>query len=963
MTLFPKGGVGIVKAIRVCLFLKFMNRFLRGGRIMKRITLCFGLLALLLAVNATAATEEAKQQAIDDGLAWLAATQTISGAEGYWSYGNDGTLATTASAALAFIEEGYLPGDLSVYDGVITRAVTYIFNRATVDSRFGVETDEYERYAEDYSNDGPPYDEGNNQAIYFEPGASTRRVYTTGIVAPVVYALGEALGINTVVGIGSPAISGKTYAQAMQDIVDWFVWGQVEPNRGNYRGGWRYDANYVDSDNSTAQWGALPLLYAADWGLGTPQYVFDELELWVDYIQDDVSGGSGYNTPTSYLNMSKTGGLLLELSAIGAGPADPRVVAALGFIDSRWNTTVNATWYGNFNNPYAMWAVYKGLSVYGYLIDFDCAPGEILIGQGIPSAPGGFSICFSANLATSAVGDWYSHYCDYLVGIQNGDGSWTGAYNWTGALATGWYINILNAVPVPPLNEPPVAVCRDITVVADDNCEADASIDDGSYDPDGDPITLTQTPPGPYPLGETTVTLEVTDDSGASDTCTGVVTVIDTMPPEIVCPSADITVECADYCGVPSDDPQLTDFFSSVSATDACCTPAEITITSDAPDCFPLGMTMVTFTATDCNGNEAECTANVTVEDTTPPEITVTLNRDVLWPPNHKMVDIFATVTTSDVCCEAPTFVLISATSNEPDNDIGDGNTVNDIQDADVGTADTHILLRSERRGGYDGRIYTLVYEATDCVGNTTEASATVRVPHDQSGHAVCSMGFGPAGVELDPALDQFVLVIPSNDTFDATALDAARTFVGNTAGVVLPDRVMEIDNNADELTDLALYYPAKSMSVFDGSEAIGLHYTSAEGVDYLVSDIFALGNPVPLVPEIEIANGDIGSDTTAPSGQDAPAATALLSAYPNPFNPSTTIPFSLETQQTVTLRIYDARGKLIRTLENSSFPAGSHQTVWDGRDNTGESVSTGVYFVRLVAGSYEETRKLVLVK
>jgi hypothetical protein len=413
---------------------------------MKKLALCFGLIALLLVGNAMAATEETKQTSIDNGLAWLAATQTVSGPEGYWSYGSGGTLAATGSAALAFIEEGYLPGDASIYDAVITRAVTYIFNRATVDTRFGVETAGYQRYAEDYNND-TVYNDGNDEAIFFNPSSTTRNVYTTGICTPVVYALGNALGTGTVIGVGSPAINGKTYAQAMQDIVDWFSWGQVEPNRGNYRGGWRYDANFSTSDNSTAQWGALPLLYAADWGLGVSQFVFDELELWVNYIQHG-SGGSGYDHPSSIVNVAKTGGLLLELAACGVPVGDPRVVNALGFINSRWNSGPSATWYGNLNHPYAMWAVYKGLQVYGYLTPFNCAPGIIPIGWGMPAAPGGFNICFDAGPVVSAAGDWYSHYCDYLVGLQNGNGSWSGYSQWTGSLATGWYINILNAVEI-----------------------------------------------------------------------------------------------------------------------------------------------------------------------------------------------------------------------------------------------------------------------------------------------------------------------------------------------------------------------------------------------------------------------------------------------------------------------------------------------------------------------------------
>jgi len=422
------------------------------------------LLALALVGNVQAATEQEKQAAIDAGLIWLAQTQVINLDQGYWSYSSDGTLATTAAAVMAFVEEGFVPGvDVVInevnYGDVVGPAVRYMLNRATVDSRFGVEYAVYTRYAEDYNNDGDfTNDGGNNQAIYFRVGVTNRNVYTTGICTPTVYALGEALGKDNIIGMGSTAVSGMTWAQLMQDLVDWFSWGQVEPNRGVYRGGWRYDANYSTSDNSTAQWGALPYLYAADWGLGAPQYVRDELALWADYVQNNSSGGSGYDSPTSYVNMSKTGGLLLEFAVVGRDATHPSVIAAIGYINNQWNTGANGTWNGNFNHPYAMWAVYKGLSVYG-LTDIVISEGkEILIGTGIDAAIGGYTIGFDEDPLASAEDDWYSHYCQYLAGIQNPDGSWSGYNNWYGPLATAWYINILNAVPVPEVLPPDVYV-------------------------------------------------------------------------------------------------------------------------------------------------------------------------------------------------------------------------------------------------------------------------------------------------------------------------------------------------------------------------------------------------------------------------------------------------------------------------------------------------------------------------
>ena len=84
------------------------------------------------------------------------------------------------------------------------------------------------------------------------------------------------------------------------------------------------------------------------------------------------------------------------------------------------------------------------------------------------------------------------------------------------------------------VNRPPVAVCRDITMDADEFCQGDGSVDGGSYDPDdGDVATIVENPEGPYELGSTVVTLTITDSFGSSDSCTGEVTVRDATPPDI----------------------------------------------------------------------------------------------------------------------------------------------------------------------------------------------------------------------------------------------------------------------------------------------------------------------------------------------------------------------------------------------------------------------------------------------
>ena len=92
---------------------------------------------------------------------------------------------------------------------------------------------------------------------------------------------------------------------------------------------------------------------------------------------------------------------------------------------------------------------------------------------------------------------------------------------------------------------------------------------------------------------------------------------------------------------------------------------------------------------------------------------------------------------------------------------------------------------------------------------------------------------------------------------------------------------------------------------------------------------------------------------------------TTLLQNYPNPFNPDTWIPYTLAEENHVTVNIYAATGQLIRTLKLGKKPAGLYLSKdkaahWDGRDDNGESVSSGVYFYTLGAGGFRVTRKMV---
>ena len=98
------------------------------------------------------------------------------------------------------------------------------------------------------------------------------------------------------------------------------------------------------------------------------------------------------------------------------------------------------------------------------------------------------------------------------------------------------------------------------------------------------------------------------------------------------------------------------------------------------------------------------------------------------------------------------------------------------------------------------------------------------------------------------------------------------------------------------------------------------------------------------------------------------PTRTQLLVNYPNPFNPETWIPYHLSQDAEVVVRIYDVRGRIVRTLDMGFQSFGYYASrdkaaYWNGKTDTGETVSSGTYFYQIQAGDYTETRKMVILK
>jgi len=224
-----------------------------------------------------------------------------------------------------------------------------------------------------------------------------------------------------------------------------------------------------------------------------------------------------------------------------------------------------------------------------------------------------------------------------------------------------------------------------------------------------------------FPLGVTSVIVSASDAAGNTSSGSFTVTVGDTTPPALSVPG-DLTVEANSPMGAIVNYPAAT-------ATDAVGV-TSITYSKATGTTFLLGLTTVTVTAKDAAGNTSSGSFTVNVVDTTAPSIArVVPSQSVLWSPNHRMESITLAVDASDAVGIAG-IRIISVSSSEPDNGLGDGDLAGDSQI----TGDLTVNLRAERSGKGSGRVYTILVEARDAGGNVSTSACTVSVPKSQGG-------------------------------------------------------------------------------------------------------------------------------------------------------------------------------------------------------------------------------------
>jgi hypothetical protein len=183
---------------------------------------------------------------------------------------------------------------------------------------------------------------------------------------------------------------------------------------------------------------------------------------------------------------------------------------------------------------------------------------------------------------------------------------------------------------------------------------------------------------------------------------------------------------------------------------------------------------------------------------------------------------------------------------------------------------------------------------------------------------------------------------------------------ISNTGDASLMGTITSIEpffintDSMEQVLNLNFYIPAGETMV------VNVSFIPSAMQLYTAELVISSDDPATPVSIVSLSGS---GGTVANEDLVNPLQTSLRGNYPNPFNPSTTIQFSLKETSPVYLEIYNITGQKVRSLVNGSLPAGTHNIEWNGKDNNGRVVGSGVYFYKMGSGKYTNTKKMILMK
>ncbi|MCK4311221.1 MAG: T9SS type A sorting domain-containing protein, partial [Candidatus Cloacimonetes bacterium] len=157
------------------------------------------------------------------------------------------------------------------------------------------------------------------------------------------------------------------------------------------------------------------------------------------------------------------------------------------------------------------------------------------------------------------------------------------------------------------------------------------------------------------------------------------------------------------------------------------------------------------------------------------------------------------------------------------------------------------------------------------------------------------------------------------------------------------------------------------TLSMYSPCIGAGIDEIEINGTWYYAPLFDIEGNPRPdpagSMPDMGAYESFLGEPQVGIEDCQLSIVDFRLYNYPNPFNPETTINYSLKENSKVSLKVYNIKGQKVKTLVHEVLPAGEHSIVWDGSDSDGKRVVSGIYFYKLKSGDYQKINKMILIK
>jgi len=507
----------------------------------------------------------------------------------------------------------------------------------------------------------------------------------------------------------------------------------------------------------------------------------------------------------------------------------------------------------------------------------------------------------------------------------------------------------------PIFNQPPVAVCQDVTVNADSYCEAMVSadaVDNGSYDPDEDPILLELTPEGPYPLGITEVTLMVTNDSGETDECTATIIVVDETPPFTINQS-----ESPEYCQggaivLTADAPEAISYSWSNGGNEAstevfasdtyivtiinsvgCENTSSITVDYVMQDLLSA-YTIIGMDEVHLHNNSQVSNGGVGVMNANR-KAKIHGNTTITGPTTFVMADVIeikngATVATQII--GQPTITLPTFLYGTPGNlNIHvDKNTTMTLD----GTAYKKVDVKKNA---------TVVFTANDVSlkelhchdGATVEFEGCSYLRIEKKMHLHKNNTFNPSGEQVNVFIEMEKADIKEGSTINGS--------------IYALNHEIKVKGKSNNITHMNGAFIGKKVK---GEKGVSWDWNTDCGIECPDNIPYKGSDPVIAIGE-ETKQNETDFDELINDNYN-------LNNYPNPFNEQTTITFTISETNNATLKVYDSFGKEVATLFNGLAEEGQQYML----NFNSENLQKGIYIYHLQSGNnISVVKKMILMK